>query len=134
MLRPLRGSRKEEGEPYWLLVKYIDDVRPELVARTTTNILFVSCSGRSFHRTNVSTLVRQYRKQAGLPAGSCHLLRHTAATLMLENGADLRSLQMFLGHERLNTTQLYTHVTITRLKEVHEKTHPARLSKDVLED
>jgi len=57
--------------------------------------------------------------------GSYHLLRHTTATLMMENGADLRSLQMLLSHERLNTTQIYTHVSIQRLKAVHEKTHPA---------
>ena len=109
------------------LEKYIHDVRPQLVARTNTNTLFVSCNGRGIHRTNISGIVRRYRRRAGLKAGSAHLLRHTAATLMLENGADLRSLQMFLGHERLNTTQLYTHVTIARLKEVHERTHPARL-------
>jgi len=58
--------------------------------------------------------------------GSCHLLRHTAATLMMETGADLRSLQQFLGHARLNTTQIYTHVSIKRLQEVHRKTHPAK--------
>jgi len=52
------------------------------------------------------------------------MLRHTAATLMLEGGVDLRSLQTMLGHKNLNTTQIYTHVTIQRLREVHEKTHP----------
>jgi len=57
--------------------------------------------------------------------GACHLLRHTAATLMMENGADLRALQLFLGHERLDTTQIYTHVSITRLKAIHKRTHPA---------
>ncbi len=56
--------------------------------------------------------------------GSCHMLRHTTATLMLEGGADLRSIQTLLGHEQLNTTQIYTHVGIQRLREVHDKTHP----------
>ena len=53
------------------------------------------------------------------------MLRHTTATVMLEHGADLRSIQTLLGHEQLNTTQIYTHVSIKRLREVHEKTHPS---------
>ena len=57
--------------------------------------------------------------------GSAHLLRHTAATLMLEGGADVRYVQQQLGHENLSTTQIYTHVSVTKLKEVHDATHPA---------
>ena len=59
--------------------------------------------------------------------GSCHLFRHTAASLMLDAGADVRHLQAILGHESLATTQIYTHVSIGKLCEVHERTHPARL-------
>ena len=61
--------------------------------------------------------------------GSCHLFRHTMATLMLENGADIRFIQQMLGHENLETTEIYTQVTIMKLKEIHAKTHPARLDR-----
>jgi len=115
--------------------KYVTDVRPAFVASTNESTLFVSCHGLPLGRNNVSAIVKDYMKSAGIEKrGSCHLLRHTAATLMMENGADLRSLQEFLGHERLNTTQIYTHVSIKRLKEVHAKTHPAKPSNDESQD
>ena len=109
------------------LNKWQNDVRPELVLQSNTNALFVSNRGKRLNREFVSANVRKYMLAAGITKpGACHLLRHTAATLMMENGADLRSLQMFLGHKKLNTTQLYTHVSIQRLKDVHSKTHPAK--------
>jgi integrase/recombinase XerD len=62
--------------------------------------------------------------------GSCHMFRHTMATLMLEGGADTRFIQAMLGHADLKTTQIYTHVAIRQLQEIHRATHPAQLSKD----
>ena len=59
--------------------------------------------------------------------GACHLFRHSMATLMLENGADIRFIQQMLGHADLNSTQIYTHVSIQKLKQIHTATHPARL-------
>ncbi len=59
-------------------------------------------------------------------SGSCHLFRHTMATLMLENGADIRFIQAMLGHASISTTQIYTQVSIRKLKEIHEATHPAK--------
>ena len=107
--------------------KYTTDVRPVLVRNTSDSTLFVSCNGHPIGRNNISAIVKDYMLAAGIKKrGSCHLLRHTAATLMMENGADLRSLQQFLGHKRLNTTQIYTHVSIKRLQDVHAKTHPAK--------
>ncbi len=107
--------------------KWTHDIRPELVTESSAQALFVSKNGNRLGPTYVSILVRKYLTAIGIDyRGSCHLLRHTAATLMMENGADLRSLQQFLGHARLNTTQIYTHVSIQRLQDVHRKTHPAK--------
>ena len=61
--------------------------------------------------------------------GSCHLFRHTMATVMLENGADIRYLQEMLGHAKIDTTQIYTQVSIRKLKEIHTATHPAKMRK-----
>ncbi|MGH7407124.1 MAG: tyrosine-type recombinase/integrase, partial [Candidatus Methylomirabilales bacterium] len=65
--------------------------------------------------------------------GACHLFRHTCATLMLENGADVRYIQALLGHADLASTQVYTHVAIGKLKEVHTATHPAKLTHEMAE-
>lgn len=61
--------------------------------------------------------------------GSCHVFRHTMATHMLDNGADIRFIQVMLGHEKLDTTQIYTRVSVVKLEEVHSSTHPARMAK-----
>ena len=115
--------------------KWTDDIRPDLVTESSAQSLFVSKNGRRLGPNYLSNFVKRYLRSIGIEYhGSCHLLRHTAATLMMENGADLRSLQMFLGHARLNTTQIYTHVSIKRLQEVHRKTHPARPNQPSSDD
>ena len=68
----------------------------------------------------------EYVEAAGTgKSGACHLFRHTMATLMLEGGADIRFIQQMLGHSRLDSTQIYTHVSIRMLKQIHSTTHPA---------
>ncbi len=73
-------------------------------------------------------MVRDYVNAAQIgKSGSCHLFRHTMATLMLENGADIRYIQAMLGHAELSTTQIYTQVSIRKLKEIHTATHPGKV-------
>ena len=75
-------------------------------------------------------MVRDYIDAADIgKRGSCHLFRHTMATLMLENGADVRFIQAMLGHVSLETTQIYTQVSIRKLKDIHTATHPARMAR-----
>jgi integrase/recombinase XerD len=88
--------------------------------------LFLNRRGRPLGAEPVSDTVRGYVRAASLgKTGSCHLFRHTMATLMLENGADVRFIQAILGHAQLSTTALYTHVAIGALQAVHRRTHPA---------
>jgi len=112
------------------LDKYLLDVRPELVTAHTENILFLTQYGEAFHDYSIGELVKRYIAKSGVSVkGACHLFRHACATHMLENGADSRYIQALLGHSNLSTTQIYTHVALTKLKEIHTATHPARLER-----
>jgi integrase/recombinase XerD len=107
------------------VAQYLHDARPLLVKYVTEPALFISMKGRVIHHTTFTAKLKEYTRAAGISkAGGCHAFRHSAATLMLENGADIRHIQAMLGHECLSTTQIYTQVAIGHLKDVHKKTHP----------
>jgi len=108
---------------HWIR-RYIE-VRPELVIEPDQGYLFLHEFGEPFQKNRLSDLVKRYLLAVGIEAGSCHLFRHAMATQMLENGADIRFIQAILGHAQLTTTEIYTHVTIVKLKEIHALTHPA---------
>lgn len=114
---------------YWTQ-RYLYDIRPEYARRADSQHLFLSQFGEPIDPEWLSSTVRKYINKAGIKkGGSCHLFRHTMATLMLENGADVRYIQAMLGHEKLDTTQIYTKVAIKTLQKVHEQSHPAKLSE-----
>ena len=109
----------------WLHM-YLNTLRPEIVRHPDNGVVFLTSNGAPFTPNHLSWLARQYVKSAGIgKGGACHIFRHTMATLMLEGGADIRYIQAMLGHARLDTTQIYTHVSIRTLKQVHTTTHPA---------
>ena len=110
--------------------KYIAEARPDLVTNETERALYLTKFGEPFSASSVSQLVGAYVAKANTgKTGSCHLFRHTMATLMMDNGADLRFIQEMLGHAKLDTTQIYTRVSVAKLKQVHDHTHPARLDR-----
>jgi len=103
--------------------KYIEEARTARDAGTGP--LFTDETGQELDPHRVSRAVKKYITNSGVGKdGRCHLFRHTMATLMLENGADIRFIQQMLGHAKLETTQIYTQVSIRQLQEVHAATHP----------
>lgn len=108
--------------------KYLADARPALDLTGASPIFFLTSLGEAFTANRMTQLVRGYVSAANLgKSGSCHLFRHSCATLMLENGADIRYIQQLLGHASVSTTQIYTQVSIRQLKQVHSLTHPAKM-------
>jgi len=108
------------------LEKYLDQARHRLVAEPDEGTIFLTVQGEPFTPNRLSGLIGGYVEAAGTgKSGACHLFRHTMATLMLEGGADIRFIQQMLGHSRLDSTQIYTHVSIRMLKQIHSATHPA---------
>lgn len=111
------------------LGRYLEEVRPAIVIEPDDGTLFLHEFGEPFSKNRLTDLVKKYLRAAGIAKpGAAHLFRHAMATHMLTNGADIRFIQAILGHAQLTTTEIYTHVSIAKLKEVHALTHPAERS------
>ena len=130
LLRVLGKGNKERTVPFGepaqaALTAWLADGRPELATPESGPALLLGARGRRLDQRQARTVVHQtIAAVAGAPDIGPHGLRHSAATHLLEGGADLRIVQELLGHSTLATTQLYTHVTVARLRAVHDQAHP----------
>jgi integrase/recombinase XerD len=105
--------------------RYLAAGRPKLVTAQSTANLFLTRRGRPFAATTLWLRIKRRARRAGIERNiTPHMLRHSFATHLLENGADLRVIQELLGHSNISTTEVYTHVAVSRLREVHRKFHP----------
>jgi integrase/recombinase XerD len=130
VLRVLGKGAKERLVPFgevardWLL-RYLAQARPDILKGRQTEDLFVTMRGRGMTRVMFWVLVKKHARAAGITAPlSPHTLRHAFATHLLNHGADLRAVQMLLGHADISTTTIYTHVARERLKALHAAHHP----------
>ena len=107
------------------LSDYVRTIRPQLIADSEETALFVNMSGERMSRQGFWKIIKYYQERAGIEKDiTPHTLRHSFAVHLLENGADLRSIQEMLGHADISSTQIYTHVIKHQLKDVYQKAHP----------
>ena len=130
VLRVMGKGSKERLVPFgqvareWI-VRYLADARPAILAGQQTDDVFVTARGQGMSRVMFWMLVKKYARLAGITSPlSPHTLRHAFATHLLNHGADLRAVQMLLGHADISTTTIYTHVARERLKALHAQHHP----------
>ena len=125
-----RDAHKERAIPFGMaaknaLIKYLTEAREQMVEDKSSDILFANCSGSPMSRQWFWKLIKYYSKKAGITADiTPHTLRHSFAAHLVENGADLRSVQEMLGHSDISTTQIYANMNHNRIREVYAKAHP----------
>ncbi|WP_168401348.1 tyrosine-type recombinase/integrase, partial [Erwinia amylovora] len=137
ILTIVQGKGKQDrvipvgGRALCWLRHWLEQVRPEVLVSPDCKALFLAMDGVAGLTANgITHAVVPYLRAAGIDKGSCHLFRHAMATQMLENGADLRWIQAMLGHRSVESTQIYTQVSIKALQAVHASTHPAEREAD----
>lgn len=125
-----KDAHKERVIPFGMaaknaLVKYMSEARDKMLEDKSSDILFANCSGSSMSRQGFWKLIKYYSKKAGITTDiTPHTLRHSFAAHLVENGADLRSVQEMLGHSDISTTQIYANMNHNRIREVYAKAHP----------
>lgn len=125
-----KDSHKERLVPFGeaarsALIRYIENTREGMLLGREKETLFVNCSGQPMSRQGFWKLIKYYAKKAGIQADiTPHTLRHSFAAHLVENGADLRSVQEMLGHSDISTTQIYANMNHNRIREVYAKAHP----------
>jgi integrase/recombinase XerD len=130
VLRVLGKGNKERLVPFGQVARdwidrYLHEARPEILSGQQTDDLFVTARGQGMTRVMFWVIVKKHARAAGITAPlSPHTLRHAFATHLLNHGADLRAVQMLLGHADISTTTIYTHVARERLKQLHAQHHP----------
>lgn len=124
------GAKKERVVPMGTIAKnalneYIIYSRAEMVKDDKEHVLFVNCNGSRLSRQGFWKIIKQYQKKAGITADiTPHTLRHSFAAHLLENGADLKSIQEMLGHADISSTQVYSRLMNSKIKDVYQKAHP----------
>ncbi|MCR5267871.1 MAG: site-specific tyrosine recombinase XerD [Lachnospiraceae bacterium] len=125
-----RDANKERVIPFGnearhALIRYLESSRNVMVEDPTSPILFANCSGQKMSRQGFWKLIKYYAKKAGITSDiTPHTLRHSFAAHLVENGADLRSVQEMLGHSDISTTQIYASMNHNRIREVYTRAHP----------
>lgn len=125
-----RDSNKERTIPFGAaaraaMERYLDGVREEMIEDKKSEILFANCSGQVMSRQGFWKLIKYYAKKADIKADiTPHTIRHSFAAHLVENGADLRSVQEMLGHSDISTTQIYANLSHNHIREVYAKAHP----------
>ncbi|MDE7257859.1 MAG: site-specific tyrosine recombinase XerD [Lachnospiraceae bacterium] len=125
-----RDRNKERVIPFGTeaknaMTRYLDGTRDDMLENKNSDVLFANCSGQPMSRQGFWKLIKYYAKKADIKADiTPHTLRHSFAAHLVENGADLRSVQEMLGHSDISTTQIYAHLNHSHIREVYAKAHP----------